>query len=44
MREVRYGKDASIIGEYTVLVTLETVHGTSRIVDMLLGELLPRIC
>ncbi|AGB17862.1 hydrogenase expression/formation protein HypE [Thermoanaerobacterium thermosaccharolyticum] len=46
MKEDIYGKDASIIGEIndTGLVTIETVYGTTRIVDRPLGELLPRIC
>lgn len=40
--------DAHIIGTVTTdhpgLVTMRTVFGTSRIVDMLAGEQLPRIC
>jgi hydrogenase expression/formation protein HypE len=48
MRKHRYGKDAAIIGEVTGenpgRVTMKTVMGSSRIVDMLTGDLLPRIC
>jgi hydrogenase expression/formation protein HypE len=44
----RYGTDASIIGEVTDehkgKVIMKTRLGASRIVDMLSGELLPRIC
>ena len=44
----KFGKDASIIGEVTEsnkgLVILKTAIGGSRIVDMLAGEQLPRIC
>jgi hydrogenase expression/formation protein HypE len=43
-----YGKDACIIGEvnsnHPGKVIMKTRLGTSRIVDMLTGELLPRIC
>jgi hydrogenase expression/formation protein HypE len=42
------GKDASIIGEVTVsppgVVLLKTAFGTERILDMLVGDQLPRIC
>ncbi|MCX8125650.1 MAG: hydrogenase expression/formation protein HypE [Dehalococcoidia bacterium] len=48
MKEDRYGKDAAIIGEvvaeHSGRVTMRTRLGTTRIVDMLTGELLPRIC
>jgi hydrogenase expression/formation protein HypE len=48
MKRNRYGADASIIGEVTVehkgKVIMRTRLGASRIVDMLSGELLPRIC
>jgi hydrogenase expression/formation protein HypE len=48
MKRNRYGADASIIGEVTDVhkgkVIMKTRLGTSRIVDMLSGELLPRIC
>jgi hydrogenase expression/formation protein HypE len=48
MRRNRYGRDAAIIGEVTNQhqgkVVMKTKLGPSRIVDMLSGELLPRIC
>jgi hydrogenase expression/formation protein HypE len=48
MRQNKYGRDAAIIGEVTGekagRVTMKTVLGSSRIVDMLTGDLLPRIC
>jgi hydrogenase expression/formation protein HypE len=48
MRKNRYGRDAAIIGEVTEehqgKVVMKTKLGPSRIVDMLSGELLPRIC
>jgi hydrogenase expression/formation protein HypE len=48
MKRNRYGADASIIGEVTDehkgKVIMKTRLGASRIVDMLSGELLPRIC
>jgi hydrogenase expression/formation protein HypE len=48
MKKNKYGKDAAIIGEVTGekagRVTMKTVMGSSRIVDMLTGDLLPRIC
>ncbi len=48
MRKNRYGRDAVIIGEVTnqhqAKVVMKTKLGPSRIVDMLSGELLPRIC
>ena len=48
MRLNSYGKDAALIGEVTgkhpAKVTMKTKFGPSRIVDMLSGELLPRIC
>ncbi len=48
MKRNRYGSDASIIGEITDehkgKVIMKTRLGASRIVDMLSGELLPRIC
>jgi hydrogenase expression/formation protein HypE len=44
----RYGRDAAVIGEVTGdhqgKVVMKTRLGPSRIVDMLSGELLPRIC
>ena len=48
MRLNSYGKDAALIGEVTNehpgKVAMKTKFGPSRIVDMLSGELLPRIC
>ena len=44
----RYGEDARIIGEVRAAprsrVQMRTAFGTSRILDMPAGELLPRIC
>ncbi len=48
MKQNRYGANASIIGTVTAdpkgKVIMKTRLGASRIVDMLTGELLPRIC
>ena len=51
MRSNRYGADAAIIGEVTEPATpgshtvrLQTPFGSTRILDMLVGEQLPRIC
>jgi hydrogenase expression/formation protein HypE len=48
MRHHRYGKDAVIIGEvrsdHPGRVVMKTALGASRIVDMLVGDPLPRIC
>ncbi len=51
MRANRYGADAAVIGEVRPsaegrghLVRLETPFGSSRVLDMLVGEQLPRIC
>jgi hydrogenase expression/formation protein HypE len=48
MRHTRYGEEAVIIGEVQTgspgRVLLKTAIGSHRIVDVLLGELLPRIC
>jgi hydrogenase expression/formation protein HypE len=48
MRKNKYGKDAVIIGEVAAenpgRVVMRTVLGGHRIVDMLVGDLLPRIC
>jgi hydrogenase expression/formation protein HypE len=48
MRKHPYGKDAAIIGEVITnhpgRVAMKTLLGSSRIVDMLVGDLLPRIC
>ena len=48
MRKHKYGRHAVIIGEVTKerpgRVVMKTVLGASRIVDMLVGDPLPRIC
>ena len=48
MRRNRYGKEASLIGEVSAnnpgRVVMKTSIGSSRIVDMLVGDPLPRIC
>ena len=48
MKQNRYGNDAAIIGQvvdaHPGKVIMKTKLGPSRIVDMLSGELLPRIC
>jgi hydrogenase expression/formation protein HypE len=48
MKENRYGVDAAIIGEvveeHKGRVVLKTIFGASRLLDMLVGDLLPRIC
>ena len=47
MRSVDTGRSATIIGrakEGAPMVTMRTAFGGSRIVDMLVGEQLPRIC
>jgi hydrogenase expression/formation protein HypE len=48
MRATKYGEEAEIVGEVraepTGRVLLKTVIGSTRIVDMLAGEILPRIC
>jgi len=48
MKETRYGRDATIIGEVIAehpgRVIMETRLGSYRVVDLLAGELLPRIC
>ncbi len=48
MRGNKYGKDAAIIGEvgaeHAGRVVMKTILSASRIVDMLVGDLLPRIC
>lgn len=48
MRAHRAGSDAAIIGEVTRepagMVVMQTAFGGERIVDMLVGEQLPRIC
>jgi hydrogenase expression/formation protein HypE len=48
MQSNEFGKDAAIIGNVTenrpARVVMQTVFGGQRIVDMLVGEQLPRIC
>jgi hydrogenase expression/formation protein HypE len=48
MKQNKYGKNAVIIGEAVAehpgRVVMKTSLGASRIVDMPVGELLPRIC
>ena len=48
MKRNEYGKDARVIGEVVAShpgqVVMKTALGSSRIVDMPVGELLPRIC
>lgn len=48
MKRTRYGEEAVIIGEVTAepqgRVLLKTALGTTRVVDMPAGEILPRIC
>ncbi|MBA3513693.1 MAG: hydrogenase expression/formation protein HypE [Pyrinomonadaceae bacterium] len=48
MKENRYGRDTCLIGEVKSeprgIVALRTGFGGTRIVDMLVGEQLPRIC
>jgi hydrogenase expression/formation protein HypE len=48
MRRHPLGAEAAIIGAVTAehpgLVTMRTVFGTTRVVDMLAGDQLPRIC
>jgi hydrogenase expression/formation protein HypE len=48
VRASKYGKGAAVIGEVTAehpgRVIMKTSLGTSRIIDMLVGDPLPRIC
>ncbi len=48
MKKHPLGKESSIIGTVTKddpgLVIMKTLIGSSRIVDMISGEQLPRIC
>ena len=48
VRKNKYGREAAIIGEVLAekpgRVVMKTVLGSHRIVDMLVGDLLPRIC
>lgn len=48
VRGCRYGEEAEIIGEVgdapAGMVLMKTAFGSTRVVDMLAGEILPRIC
>jgi len=48
MKNTKYGQEAVIIGEVTKTpagrVLMKTVFGSTRVVDVLAGEMLPRIC
>jgi hydrogenase expression/formation protein HypE len=48
MRCHKYGKEAAIVGEVVSepagRVLMETLIGSHRVVDVLMGEMLPRIC
>jgi hydrogenase expression/formation protein HypE len=47
MRRSKYGEEAAVIGrvvEGRPKVTMKTMIGGTRLVDMLPGEMLPRIC
>jgi hydrogenase expression/formation protein HypE len=48
MRKHKYGQEAVIIGEVTAepvgRVLMKTLIGSHRVVDVLMGEMLPRIC
>jgi hydrogenase expression/formation protein HypE len=48
IRACQYGEEAEIIGEVekapSGMVLMRTLYGSSRVVDMLAGEILPRIC
>ena len=48
MHSTRYGENAVIIGQVAAApvgrVLLKTPLGSTRVVDMLAGEMLPRIC
>ena len=48
MKSTQYGEGAVVIGEVVAepksRVLLKTVLGSTRVVDMLAGEMLPRIC
>jgi hydrogenase expression/formation protein HypE len=53
MRASRYGEQAALIGEVSAIGTedgneprayVRTAFGSKRILDMLVGEQLPRIC
>ncbi len=48
MRKTKYGENSTVIGEvvekYPGRVFMKTTLGTTRILDMMAGEMLPRIC
>jgi hydrogenase expression/formation protein HypE len=48
MKNHKYGQDATIIGRVTAepaqRVLMKTIIGSHRVVDVLMGEMLPRIC
>ena len=48
MHQTKYGEEAVIIGEVTASpagrVLMKTAYGSTRVVDVLAGEMLPRIC
>lgn len=48
MQQTQYGEEAAIIGEVTAeakgRVLMKTNIGSTRVVDVLMGEMLPRIC
>jgi hydrogenase expression/formation protein HypE len=48
MKDNPYGSDSCVIGEVRAepqgIVAMRTCFGGTRIVDMLVGEQLPRIC
>jgi hydrogenase expression/formation protein HypE len=48
MKENKYGAEAGVIGDVKAepggIVSMRTALGGTRIVDMLVGEQLPRIC
>jgi hydrogenase expression/formation protein HypE len=48
MHKTRYGEEAVIVGEVTESpsnrLLIMTSIGSTRVVDMLAGEILPRIC
>jgi len=48
MQKTKYGEEATIIGEVGEApagrVLMKTVFGSTRVVDVLAGEMLPRIC
>jgi len=48
MRKSQYGQEAAVIGQVEAepagRLLLKTALGATRIIDVLAGELLPRIC